>query len=187
MTGCSAWAKQSGPCRSFSTASNPCLIERGCSAYSDAAHERSRRRCARACESRGLDLSIGKRLTLGFGALLAVTLIFAVAVYVWHSQSVAAQRTFTDEIAPLTDRVDSLERSLLYVGISLRSYLLSPDPKRLANYRSYAERVASRARAGCERCRAPAGRTRHQRALEIRACLSGDHGFARRENASPAP
>ena len=89
--------------------------------------------------NRELDLTIGKRLALGFGALLVITLIFSVAVYVWHSQSAAAQRDFTDEIAPLTARVDSLERSLLYVGISLRSYLLTPEPQRLANYRSYAE------------------------------------------------
>ncbi len=89
--------------------------------------------------NRELDLTVGKRLTLGFGALLIITLIFSVAVYVWHSQSAAAQRNFTDEIAPLTARVDSLERSLLYVGISLRSYLLLPEPQRLANYRSYTE------------------------------------------------
>ncbi len=90
---------------------------------------------------RELDLTIGKRLALGFGALLLVILIFAAAVWIWHSQSVAAQRDYTDHIEPLSARVDLLERSLLYVGISMRSYLLAPQPERLANYRSYTEQA----------------------------------------------
>jgi signal transduction histidine kinase len=92
-------------------------------------------------QKRELDLTVGKRLALGFGALLLVILIFAAAVWVWHQQSVDAQRDYADQIAPLTSRVDALERSLLYVGIAMRSYLLSPQPQRLANYRSYSEQA----------------------------------------------
>ncbi len=89
--------------------------------------------------NRELDLTVGQRLAIGFGALLLVVAIFAVSVSIWHSQSAAAQRAYTDQIAPLTHRVDGLERSMLYVGITMRSYLLAPEPQRLANYRSHAE------------------------------------------------
>jgi signal transduction histidine kinase len=86
---------------------------------------------------RELDLTVGQRLAIGFGALLLVIFAFAVAVYVWHSQSAAAQRVYTDQIAPLSRKADTLERSMLYVGITMRSYLLAPDPIRLESYRNY--------------------------------------------------
>jgi signal transduction histidine kinase len=91
--------------------------------------------------NRELDLSIGQRLSLGFGALLLVMLAFAIAVLVWHSQSVAAQRDYTDRIAPVLQRVDAVERGLLYVAAGMRSYVLVPEPQRLANYRSYVEQT----------------------------------------------
>jgi signal transduction histidine kinase len=70
---------------------------------------------------------------------LVVIVTFAIAVATWHSQSVAAQRLYTERIVPLSQSVDALERSMLYVGITMRSYLLVPEPQRLANYRSYVE------------------------------------------------
>ena len=88
---------------------------------------------------RELDLTVGQRLAIGFGALLVVVTAFAVAVAIWHSQSAAAERFYTDRIVPLAKRADALERSMLYVGITMRSYLLAPEPQRLANYRSYTE------------------------------------------------
>ena len=90
---------------------------------------------------RELDLTLGQRLAIGFGTLLAVIVAFAIAVSVWHSQSATAQRLYTDRIVPLTQRTDRLERSMLYTGITMRSYLLAPEPQRLANYRSYAEQA----------------------------------------------
>jgi signal transduction histidine kinase/CHASE3 domain sensor protein len=89
--------------------------------------------------NRELDLTVGQRLAIGFGALLLVIAIFGGSIAVWHSQSAAAQSEYTDHIAPLTQRADALERSTLYVGITMRSYLLAPEPQRLANYRSYAD------------------------------------------------
>jgi signal transduction histidine kinase len=91
--------------------------------------------------NRELDLTIGQRLAIGFGALLLVVAIFGTSVAIWHSQSAAAQRVYTDQIAPLTHRADRLERSMLYVGITMRSYLLAPEPQRLASYRSHAEQA----------------------------------------------
>ena len=88
---------------------------------------------------RELDLTVGQRLAIGFGALLIVIVTFAVAIAVWHSQSAAAQRLYIERIVPLTQSASALERSILYVGITMRSYLLVPEPQRLANYRSYTE------------------------------------------------
>ena len=86
---------------------------------------------------RELDLTVGQRLAIGFGTLLLVLFVFAIAVFVWHSQSAAAQRAYTDRIAPLAHKADALERSMLYVGIAMRSYLLVPEPGRLESYRNY--------------------------------------------------
>ena len=107
---------------------------------------------------RELDMSIGQRLGIGFGLLLLVLMSFAATVFVWHSRSVEAQRTYSEQIAPTTARVDILERSMLYVGIGMRSYLLVPDPQRLATFRRYAAEAQEAIRA-LERVNAdPAGR-----------------------------
>jgi signal transduction histidine kinase len=106
--------------------------------------------------NRELDLTVGQRLAIGFGALLLVVATFAISVAIWHSQSAAAQRAYTDQIAPLTHRADRLERSLLYAGISMRSYLLVPEPQRLANHRTHVEQ-ARRALDLLARAALPAG------------------------------
>ncbi len=61
---------------------------------------------------RELDLTLGQRLAIGFGALLLVIAGFSVAVFVWHSQSVAAQRDFTEHVMPLTQQTQALGRSV---------------------------------------------------------------------------
>ena len=91
--------------------------------------------------NRELDLTVGQRLAIGFGSLLLVILAFAIGVFTWHAQSASAQRAYTERIAPLTKRADALERSLLYVGVAMRSYLLVPEPHRLSNYHAYAEQT----------------------------------------------
>jgi signal transduction histidine kinase len=90
---------------------------------------------------RELDLTIGQRLAIGFGALLLVMLSFTAAVLMWHSQSADAQRDYLDRIAPITQRADAVERNLLYVGVTMRSYLLGSGPQRLAIYRSYVDQA----------------------------------------------
>jgi signal transduction histidine kinase len=87
---------------------------------------------------RELDLTLGQRLAIGFGALLLVVVGFSVAVFVWHSQSVAAQRDFSEHVMPLTQQTQALDRALLYAAVAMRNYALRPEPQRLANYRSYA-------------------------------------------------
>src|SRR6185369_11149152 len=64
-----------------------------------------------------------------------------VAVFVWHSQSVDAQRDYTEHVVPLTQKTQALDRALLNASVSMRSYVLQPEPQRLANYRSYAEQA----------------------------------------------
>jgi signal transduction histidine kinase len=88
-----------------------------------------------------LDLTLGQRLAIGFGALLLVIAVFAVAVFLWHTQSVAAQRDYTERVVPLSQQTQELDRSLLNAAVAMRNYVLQPEPQRLANYRSYAERA----------------------------------------------
>jgi signal transduction histidine kinase len=86
-----------------------------------------------------LDLTLAQRLAIGFGALLLVIVVFAVALYVWHQQSVAAQRDYTERVMPLTQQTQALDRVLLNASVAMRNYVLQPEPQRLANYRSYSE------------------------------------------------
>ena len=90
---------------------------------------------------RELDLTLGQRLAIGFGALLLVIAGFSVAVFVWHSQSVDAQRDYTEHVVPLTQKTQALDRALLNAAVAMRNYVLQPEPQRLANYRSYAEQA----------------------------------------------
>ncbi len=94
-----------------------------------------------AAVHRELDLTLGQRLAIGFGALLLVAAAFSVAVFVWHSQSVSAQRDFTERVMPLTQQTQALDRALLYAAVAMRNYTLQPEPQRLANYRSYAQQT----------------------------------------------
>jgi len=94
-----------------------------------------------AAVHRELDLTLGQRLTIGFGTLLLVIAVFAVAVFIWHQQSVDAQRDYTEQLMPLTQQTQALDRSLLNASVAMRNYVLQPEPQRLANYRSYAEQA----------------------------------------------
>ncbi len=77
-----------------------------------------------------LDWSVGQRLGLGFAAIAAVLAVFAVMLYKWQGASEDAQRAFVDRIAPRAEAAARLERSLLAVGIDVRSYLIAPDDAR---------------------------------------------------------
>ncbi|MEJ0036680.1 MAG: HAMP domain-containing sensor histidine kinase [Gammaproteobacteria bacterium] len=93
---------------------------------------------------REFDLTLAQRLAIGFGALLLVIVGFSVAMFVWHSQSVEAQRDYTERVVPLTQQTQALDRALLNAAVAMRNYLLQPEPQRLANYRSYAEQARRR-------------------------------------------
>ena len=90
---------------------------------------------------RELDLTLAQRLAIGFGALLLVIAAFSVAVFLWHSQSVDAQRDYTEQVVPLTRQTQELDRALLNAAVAMRNYVLQPEPQRLANYRSYSEQA----------------------------------------------
>ncbi len=85
--------------------------------------------------------SIGKQLTVGFGLIFMLLAVLGAAVLVWHSQSASSQRAFLERIAPLAERADQLERSILQVGIDVRSYLLNPDAERLNRYQQSREQT----------------------------------------------
>lgn len=75
----------------------------------------------------GMNLSVGQRLAVGFGTLLAILAVFVFGVGRWQQQSLTAQTDFTAKVAPRVEAARALERELLYVGISVRRYLLSLD------------------------------------------------------------
>lgn len=76
---------------------------------------------------RRIDLTLGERLGLGFGALLAGLGLFTAAVLYWGSQSARAQRAYLEHIAPLHGRAQTLEGKLLYVAIGMRDFVLYPE------------------------------------------------------------
>ena len=79
---------------------------------------------------RGLDLSIGQRLGVGF-AILAVALVGVMAsTMYWNARSGAAEQEFTLRITPRTQATDELEGSLMRVAIAVRSYLIAPGRER---------------------------------------------------------
>jgi signal transduction histidine kinase len=78
---------------------------------------------------------LGRQLGIGFGLIFLLLGVLGLAVFVWHSQSAEAQREFVERIAPLTDRADELERTLLRVALEGRSYLLVPERARFNQYR----------------------------------------------------
>jgi signal transduction histidine kinase/CheY-like chemotaxis protein/CHASE3 domain sensor protein len=90
---------------------------------------------------RFVDLSIGQRLTIGFGGVLLVLGAFVAAVAYWNAGSARTQQRYADQIVPVREQAEALERSVLYVGIAMRSFLLQPDSDRLARYRAATERV----------------------------------------------
>jgi signal transduction histidine kinase len=87
------------------------------------------------------DLSIGQRLAIGFGLLVLTFVVFASAIGVWNRESAKAQEAFIEESDPLSRGGEAVERSLLYVGIGARSYLMRPEPERLQRYLQYQDSV----------------------------------------------
>ncbi|HWI15987.1 MAG TPA: ATP-binding protein [Burkholderiales bacterium] len=87
------------------------------------------------------DLSVGRRLGAGFGLLLAMLVGLVVAVAGWQADSAREQRAFTERSAPLSARADELERSILYLAITLRSYLVLPHPEQASRYHERLDRV----------------------------------------------
>lgn len=76
------------------------------------------------------DLSIGQRLSIGIGVFILVFGALLALVMHWDASSAAAQREYSERIAPLRDRVSALEREIYRVGLAFRSVLLSPTAAR---------------------------------------------------------
>ena len=85
---------------------------------------------------RGLDLSIGQRLAIGFALLLVVLGGLVASNVYWNERSAAAERAFTQRIAPLTGAAEEVESAVLRVAIGVRAYLIAPDAERLARLES---------------------------------------------------
>ena len=80
------------------------------------------------------NLSIGQRMTVGFGALLVLLGALLGGIYSWQQDSERAQHNFTQYSRPLTDAAHTLEHGILRVGITLRAYLLNPEPARIDRF-----------------------------------------------------
>ncbi len=80
------------------------------------------------------DLSIGQRLALGFGLVMAVVAVMMVVFLQWHASAAEAQSAYADRIGPLRDRAHALERHIYSVGIAMRSALLDPTPVRTERF-----------------------------------------------------
>lgn len=77
------------------------------------------------------DLSIGQRLTIGFGLFFIIIAALLAVVFHWNAIGARAQADFSERIAPLSERVHALERGIFNVGIRLRSALLEPTDERV--------------------------------------------------------
>ncbi|HEY8507289.1 MAG TPA: hypothetical protein VIL32_02965 [Steroidobacteraceae bacterium] len=84
-------------------------------------------------------MSVGQRLAVGFGVLLALMIALLVAVTGWHASSVKAQRAYETRIAPLIESSAVVESALLHTAIDARTYFVFGDPERLELYRQRAQ------------------------------------------------
>jgi signal transduction histidine kinase/HAMP domain-containing protein len=82
-----------------------------------------------------IDLGIGQRLALGFGAVMLVVAVALALVFQWHGDSARSESAYTDRIVPLVDRALALERTTFRTAIDLRSFALNPNPTNLARFR----------------------------------------------------
>src|SRR5690606_19100819 len=75
-----------------------------------------------------------------FSLVVALLVVF----YGWHERSGEAQRRYSEEIAPLRDGVQALERDIYRVGVTLRSALLDPSAERIAAFRNSSTETRTR-------------------------------------------
>jgi signal transduction histidine kinase/CHASE3 domain sensor protein len=78
------------------------------------------------------DLTVGQRLALGFAAPLVLLAGFVVAVYSWNDRTQRQQEDLIEQLWPVSEATQDLERSILQASIALRDYLLTPDAAHLA-------------------------------------------------------
>ena len=76
---------------------------------------------------RAVDLSVGQRLAIGFALLLVLLAGLFVLVFTLQQQSISAQATFVDRIAPRREAAQRTQVTLLRVGVAVRAYLLTHD------------------------------------------------------------
>lgn len=89
---------------------------------------------------RSSDLTIAQRLARGFGLVFLCLAVLAIAVFVWHRASSRAQLAFVEHFAPLSDQAHTLERNLLNVEVSARTYFLAPT---VANRQQFDQHAAN--------------------------------------------
>ena len=85
------------------------------------------------------DWTIGRRLAAGFAVIALTFLVLVGAIWQWNAQSARAQDAYTQRVAPLDSATQNLDRRILNVGISVRTYLLTPGGESLQRFRAVAD------------------------------------------------
>lgn len=83
-----------------------------------------------------IDLSVGQRLAIGFGAVLLVVLVALALVLQWHRESARAEADYSERIAPVVERANDLERRIYRVAVDMRAYELNPGAEALEVFRA---------------------------------------------------
>jgi signal transduction histidine kinase/ActR/RegA family two-component response regulator/HAMP domain-containing protein len=91
--------------------------------------------------TRRLDLSVGERIALGFGAAAVLLGVLVVMSQVWTRDIAAERHLHLSVIAPRAEAADRLETAVLYVGIAARDRALAPGPEHRRKFEAAARRM----------------------------------------------
>jgi signal transduction histidine kinase/ActR/RegA family two-component response regulator/HAMP domain-containing protein len=83
---------------------------------------------------RRLDLSVGQRLAMGFGAAGVLIVLMGSASHVWTGRVEAIRSRLQSVVAPRAEAAARLELAVLSMGIAARNYLLDPQEARRSAY-----------------------------------------------------
>jgi len=104
-----------------------------------------------------LDLSVGQRLALGFGAAGALIALMAAVSQLATARVGAVRERLSTVTAPRADAAAQLEHGVLYMAIAARSYVLFPEASRREAYDEAERRVRGALRRLTELPAAPEG------------------------------
>lgn len=90
-----------------------------------------------------LDLTIGQRLGIGFGAAGALLVILLGTSHTLGDRIEAMRERNVGYVIPRAAAVEELETAVLYTGIAARSYVMTPSRNRLQAYEAAVKRAST--------------------------------------------